>query len=719
MVIFIAVIAIRCIQEVVVRKEGRVVFSYYRSHSKLMVTMLLLAIMCRVSPSAVFAGGVQTLDTVEVTDSAQDLVGSADSSTEGTITPKQLENRPILRTGELLEAVPGLVISQHSGEGKANQYYLRGFNLDHGTDLAATVAGMPVNMPTHAHGQGYLDLNFLIPELLSGIQYRKGPYYAEEGDFSAAGAVHMDYVTELKQNLGVLTLGTDGYQRILAAASNNLFKGKLLYGLELMHNAGPWVNPDDFKKINTVLRYSQQSGQDDFNITGMAYYGKWNATNQTADRALADGLVSRYGTLDPTDGGKSWRYSLSGDWQHTTESTVFKATAYFIDYGMDLYNNFTYFIDDHVSGDQFLQRDRRIILGAKASQTWLGKLFGHDMDNTIGLQVRNDNIDPVALYHTQGTTIIGTARQDHVVQTSVAIYLQNGFKWAEKFRTVAGVRGDYYVWNVSSDNPLNSGNASDFLASPKLSLIFGPWAKTEFYINGGYGFHSNDGRGATITVDPLTNEHADKVTPLVRAKGAEVGMRTAIIPHMQNELTFWYLSLGSELTFEGDHGATSASFPSRRYGVEWANYYTPVPWFTLDADFAYSYARFQNDPAGSYIPGSPEGVFSAGMSIDDIKGFLGSLRVQYFGPRPLIDDNSVRSKPSTVVNARVGYKFHEKPFENWRLLVDVFNIFNAKVSDIDYYYTSRLPGEPPGGVNDIHTHPQEPIEARVTLEMRF
>ena len=669
--------------------------------------------------SSVWAGGVQTLEPVEVVDSAENLIGSADSSTEGTVTPKQLETRPILRTGELLETVPGLLISQHSGEGKANQYYLRGFNLDHGTDIAITVDGMPVNMPTHAHGQGYCDLSFLIPELISGVQYRKGPYYAEEGDFSAAGAVHMNYMNSLRRNIALATVGTDGYERLLAAASNKLFKGNLLYALELSHNNGPWDNPDNYRKINGVLRYSQNSGQNDFDVTAMAYYGKWNATNQDADRAIAEGLISRFGTLDPSDQGNSYRYSLSSNWQHTAGDSITKVTGYVISYGMDLYNDFTYFLDNPAQGDQFHQEDTRIVTGLKASQTWLGKLAGHDMDNTIGLQIRNDNIPSVSLYNTQATNLIATVVHDHVAQTSIGFYYQNSFKWLEKFRTVAGIRGDYYHWDVNANIPQNSGHADAFLASPKLSMIFGPWEKTEFFINGGYGFHSNDGRGATETVDPASLQPVSKVTPLVKAYGAEAGTRTAIIPHLQNELTFWFINIGSELTFDGDHGVTSPSYPSRRYGVEWANFYTPVPWFTLDADFAYSYARFKDDPFGSRIPGSPEGVISAGATIDDIHGFFGSLRLRYFGARPLIDDNSVRSSPSTILNGRIGYKFHDKPFAGWRLFLDVFNILDAKTSNIDYYYPSRLPGEPPGGVNDIHTHQEEPVEARVTLEMKF
>jgi outer membrane receptor protein involved in Fe transport len=311
--------------------------------------------------------------------------------------------------------------------------------------------------------------------------------------------------------------------------------------------------------------------------------------------------------------------------------------------------------------------------------------------------------------------VISTTRRDHVDQFSVSVYAQNRFQWSGKFRTIAGVREDVYHWKVDSDNPANSGTAEASMTSPKLSLIFGPWYKTEYYINAGYGFHSNDGRGTTMTVDPSTGAPVNKVSPLVRAKGADVGLRTAVIPHVQSELTFWSLDIDSELTFDGDHGITEPSYASSRYGVEWANYYTPTPWFTLDADLAFSHARFVGDPIGPYIPGSPEMVASAGASIDSIDGYLASVRLRYFGSRPLYDDNSVRSDPSTLVNARIGYKFRN----DWRILLDVFNVFNAHVSDIDYYYVSRLPGEPPAGVADIHTHPEDSREARITLSMTF
>ncbi len=680
---------------------------------------LSLAAGLTLLPTTARAGGVQTLQPVEVTDSVDNLVGSADSSTEGTLTQKDIEARPLMRTGELLEGIPGFNITQHSGEGKANQYYLRGFNLDHGTDFAITVDDMPVNMPTHAHGQGYCDLNLLIPELLSGLQYRKGPYYADEGDFSAVGAAHLDYQHELDRPLAMMTIGNDGYERGLAAASVNLLRGKLLVGVEALHDNGPWVNPDNYEKLNAMLRYTNTFGRNTVTVDLMAYDGKWNATNQTADRAIDEGLVSRFGTLDPSDQGKSYRYSLSAQWQHTEEKSLTKLSAYGIGYGMDLYNDFTYFLENPSYGDQFHQKDRRIIVGLRASQTWFDKFLGRDMDNTIGLQVRNDFIMPVALYATDQTAYQDTAVQDNVTQLNAAPYFQNRVQWTDWFRTVAGLRWDYFNFGVRANIPQNSGNLSADIGSPKLSMIFGPWAKTELFLNGGYGFHSNDARVATEKVDPQYNLAQTPLPALERAIGTEVGTRTAIIPHLQNELTLWYLHLASEQIFDGDHGVTTPSYPSHRYGVESANYYTPYKWLTVDADIAYSVPVFEDDPVGNRIPGSPTWVVSAGAAVDDIRGFFASARLHYFGARPLIDNDAVESTPNTVVDARVGYKLRGRHCKGWRVWIDCFNLANAKVSDIEYYYTSRLPGEPPAGVNDIHTHPENSFLIRANLTAVF
>lgn len=647
---------------------------------------------------------------------AENLVGIADSATEGTVGEKQLQERPTSRPAELLESVPGVIISQHSGEGKANQYYLRGFNLDHGTDLASDVMGVPVNMPTHAHGQGYSDLNFLIPELVSGIQYRKGPYYAEEGDFSAAGSVHVNYVRTIEQGLAQVEAGSFGYQRVLAAQSFHLGSGDLLAGGEYYRNNGPWVLPDDYNKVNGLLSYSAGTTRNGYRITAMAYYGEWNSTDQVPQRAIDSGLISRWGYIDPTDGGETHRYSLSGEWQRSDESGATRASAYLMAYGLNIFNNFTYALDDLVHGDQFEQQDRRVVSGGKVSRQWLGEILGFQVENSAGVQLRNDNITGLGLFRTTARERLSTVRTDHVVQTSGSLYVQNSTTWTPYFRSVAGLRGDEYRFKVESDNPLNSGTTNAGLLSPKVTLIFGPWSMTEVYLNGGYGFHSNDARGATITVSPSTGEPVEKVSPLARVKGAEIGVRTAVVPHLEVTAALWGLDIASELLFSGDAGETEAARASRRYGVELAAVYTPLPGLTLDADACVSRARFtEYDPVGDLIPGSLQNVLAAGVNYESPSGFFGGLRLRYFGPRPLVEDGSAWSKASTLLNARLGYQIDGR----WRVAADILNVTNARVADIDYYYTSRLPGEPLAGADDIHTHPAEPFSIRVGLTARF
>ncbi len=677
--------------------------------------MALLAVLCFTQSS--LAAGVQTLDTVDVIDAADNLVGTADSANQGTVTRGQIEARPNYRSGEILESTPGLIVTQHSGEGKANQYFLRGINLDHGTDVAITVDGMPVNQRTHGHGQGYSDLNFLITDLVSGLQYKKGPYYAEEGDFSAAGAVHLQLPGRLDKGVAELGGGADGYRRFLLADSPRVGSGNLLYALEVFHNDGPWARPDDYGKFSGMLRYSQGTAQNGFNLTAMAYQGTWNATNQIPKRAVDAGLINRFDTLDPSDGGDSSRYSLSGGWNRTGESSTSSANAYVIRSKLNLWNNFTFFQDDPVNGDQFEQTDQRVTTGLNAKHTLFGKWGGHDVENTFGVQVRNDNIN-VGLFNTVQRVRIGTTRTDHVVETSASPYYQNSLRWNDWFRTVAGLRADFYNGQVTSDNPLNSGKAVDHMLSPKISMIFGPWAKTEYYLNYGRGFHSNDLRGATISVDPKTGASATRESLLVRATGYETGVRTAVIPHLQSSLAVFALDIQSELLFQGDAGTTADSGrPSRRVGFEFSNLYTPVPWLVLDADIAFTRARFTDiDVArvGDRVPGAVEGVATFTASVDNRGPYYGSMRLRYFGPRPLIEDNSLRSNSTTLLSGRIGYKFDKK----LRVQLDVFNLLNRQASQIDYAYTSQLRGEA-APVTDIHFHPTEPRSFRVSAILNF
>jgi outer membrane receptor protein involved in Fe transport len=657
-----------------------------------------------------------TAPEVEVLGTYETGVGTSDSASEGRVTSRRVETRAAMRPGEVLEFIPGVIITQHSGDGKANQYYLRGFNLDHGTDISISVAGMPVNMPTHAHGQGYADLNFLIPELVSGIEYRKGPYYAEVGDFSAAGAANIEYATSLPQTIGSVTVGEHQYKRGLLAGSPSFAGGTLLYGIELVGQDGPWDNPEKFGKINTVLRYSRGDNADGFSITGMAYKAHWDSTDQIPERAVNSGLIDRFGAIDPTDGGASSRYSLSYEQHRDFAGGRAVVDAYAIHSTLSLFSNFTYFLDDPVNGDQFEQHESRNVFGVHPRVEFFGKLGGMDNIFKIGLQARRDNIDPVALYHTVAQSIIGVTREDTVTETSVGVYAEDTLHVTEKFRTILGLRGDRYDFKVDSNIAANSGKANDSIVSPKLSLIFGPWAKTEYFFNYGYGFHSNDARGTTITVDPSSGAPADKVDPLVRSKGMEVGVRTEIIPRLESSLSLWQLKVDSELLFTGDAGTTEPSRPSKRTGIEWTNHYKAYSWLFVDFDLSASHAKFTDeDPVGNKIPGSLDKVASLALTVDSIGPWFGTLQYRYFGPRPLIEDDSVRSKATEITNLRVGYKIDPK----WRVHMDVYNLFDRKDSDVDYYYTSRLQGEPAGGVDDVHFHPVEPRTVRVTLTGYF
>jgi hypothetical protein len=655
----------------------------------------------------------------ELENPAENIVGVAQASSEGAITATQLQTRPIERPAEVLETVPGLVISQHSGEGKANQYYLRGFNLDHGFDFAQTIAGLPINMPTHAHAQGYADSNFLIPELVSGVQYRKGPYYADQGDFSSAGAANINYFNRLDRSILSLTGGSYDYYRVLGATSPRLGPGNLLAAMEYSYSNGPWVVKDVFRKYNGVIRYSQGDAQNGFSITGMAYSVRWNATEQTAKRAIDSGLISRFGSLDPTNTGDSFRYSIVGDWQRSRGNGSTRVTVYGQRYGVDLFHNFTYFLNDPIQGDQFEQFERRWTEGGKVTHTRLTHLGGYDSQIMFGGEVRHDSVGgPLATYLTEARQRLSIVHADEAGQFSSGIFGEAEIDWSRVVRTTLGLRGDVYHYDVTSNNPVNSGTASTGVVSPKFTAVFGPWSGTEFYANAGLGFHSNGALGATVTVNP-DGSPAERATPITRSRGAEFGVRTVRVPHVQTTATVWYLGFDSELVYVGDSGKTEAGPPSRRFGIEIANYAHPHPWVTLDLDLSLSRARLLDVPSGEdRVPGSLNRVISAGLAFDppeNSRGPLGSIRLRHFGPRPLIEDGSVESKSTSLVNGEIGYRFSRQ----FSLVLQAFNLFNSEVSDIDYYYTSRLPGEPAEGVDDIHLHPALPRSARLSLRVSF
>ena len=652
----------------------------------------------------------------EAPNPGENLIGLAGAASEGAVTAKQLQNRPFARPGEVLEAVPGLVITQHSGEGKANQYYLRGFNLDHGTDFAVSVAGVPVNMPTHGHGQGWADVNFLIPELVSGIQFKKGPYYADEGDFSTAGAANISYVNALERPINQITAGGGGFRRTLLGLSPRVGSGHLLVAVETLRTDGPWDAAQRYGKLNGLVRYSRGDSRQGSSITGAAHVSRWFGSDQVPRRALEAGLVSRFGTLDPTTGGATSRFAFSAETQRSSTFATTKIVGYAVRSSLDLFSNFTYFLNDPVRGDQFEQLDDRIVIGGRVSHRRQARWLGLPVEHGLGLQVRHDRIGGVGLYATRRRQRLATVREDRAGQSSLGLYYQSEWALAARLRGTAGLRGDVYRFAVRSPAGANSGAEAAGVLSPKLGIAYAPARTLELYGNVGYGYHSNDARAVVPSVDPLGDQAVDRTTPLAGTRGAEAGVRTVLVPRLQTTLSVWTLGADSELLFVGDAGTTRAGRPSRRTGVEWTNYLSVRPWLTFDGDIAWSSARFTDaSPLGPSIPGAVARVASVGVSVGEVGRWTGGLRLRHVGPRPLVEDGSVAAAGSLLVNGETGYRIARRT----RLLVDLLNLTNTRASDVDYYYSSRLTGEAAGGVDDIHTHPMAPRTVRLTVQLDF
>jgi hypothetical protein len=507
------------------------------------------------------------------------LIGKTLSASQGTISQTEIANRPIARPGEVLEAIPGVIITQHSGEGKANQYYLRGFQLDHGTDLSATIIGEPINFPTHAHGQGYSDINWLLPEVVSFVEFKKGPYFADEGDFSTAGSYNLFYRNTIPDTVE-LGMGTNGYDRLFLAGSPKVGKGNLLYALEAYHNDGTFDRADNYRRLNGVVRYSRSTDTDDFNVTLLGYDGHFFSSDKIPQRLVTDGVLDRYGLIDPSDGGNTYRYALSMQYEHHSGNATTRFSAYAIRYSLDLFSNFTYGLDDatdyynvtanhvtcrttyntcspgpnHVSsyqpfcaangapsgpggapqpfrfscGDQREQQDQRVVTGFKLARSW----HTPTAQNTVGLGLRNDNIANVGLFLDTARSRNDTLTNDHVSEREINAYAQTEQRLGPKLRATAGLRGEFYNFDVHAFDPRNSGFRPAGLLLPKLSFAYRSSPASEFYLSGGESFHSNDGRGLVQTVDPQTHAAIDpsgaaveNTSPLVRADGEEIGYR--------------------------------------------------------------------------------------------------------------------------------------------------------------------------------------------------
>jgi outer membrane cobalamin receptor len=632
------------------------------------------------------------------------LLGVADSATIGVTGAVQLSERPLLRPGEVLETVPGLIITQHAGGGKANQYFLRGFNLDHGTDFATFIDGVPLNMPSHGHGQGYADMNFVIPELIERVNYQKGPYYAQTGDFGTAGAAYLETFRRLPKSLLLLEGGSFGYGRALVADTVKAGSGELLYAVQGAHSDGPWEMGDNFRRANGQLTWSRGDDHDGFSTTLRFYQGEWRTSDQIPLALVETGALSPWGNMDPTNGGDSRYVSWSADWRHRHGGSEDRLQAYVFRYDLDLFSNFTYALNDPVNGDQFEQQDARTAAGFSYAHHAHGEWAGRPTEISAGLQFRHDWVDN-GLYATDDRRRLSTTAQHEFGVGTVGIYAEHRVQWTPGFRSVIGGRGDLQFADVNSiATPADSGDVETAQFSPKLTLVLGPWDKTEYFFQAGYGFHSNDVRGATLASGPLRG--------LVPARGAEVGIRTLAVKDLQSTLSLWYLRTQQELVFIGDAGTVEPSDSSDRYGVEWANYWTPYAWLSFDLDVAASQALYSDLPTGARsVEGAIDTVVAAGVTIRNQSGWSGALRLRYFGPRDLDAAGAARSDETIMLNASVGYQLNA----NWQATLSVLNLLDRLDQDIAYSYESSATG----GTDGIHFHPVEPIQFRLSLTGRF
>ncbi len=525
-------------------------------------------------PAAAPAPGVSE---VVVTGSRVNLLGVADTASQGVITRKEVELRPIFRVGQLYETVPGLTVTVHSGEGKANQYLLRGFNLDHGTDFASFVDDMPVNRPTNTHGQGYSDQNFLIPEVVAGLDFTKGPYHAEVGDFGAVGSAHLRLM-DATPNTVSLSAGTLGDQRAVLAGTHPLGGDDRLTGaVEYAHLDGPWDHPDNFHKLNLELRYSHGDAADGYDLTALYFHAHGNLTTDQPQRAIGEGLIGRFGTLDPSDGSRSERFSLSGHYARSGgDAWALTSSAYLIHSRMTLWNDFTHLLDDPVNGDQEEQTETRTTGGGQAALKFNARVLGFDTTTVVGAQARYDDLY-IDRRHTlrravlptcetpgdEGTTPVpaigGACNADRVSLLDVGPYAEVTAHLTPWLRAVVGAREEYYR---ATDHSLTTGfrgSADQTLFQPKGNLILGPFWKTELYLSAGRGFHSDDARGVFGTVAEEGLPGAAGRTPLMApAVGEEIGLRTNIVPRLAVQVALFQEDFDSELAYDADAGQDSA-----------------------------------------------------------------------------------------------------------------------------------------------------------------
>lgn len=613
--------------------------------------------------------------------------------------------QPQGRPADLLRLAPGLITLEHSGgAGKADQFLLRGFDADHGTDLAIHVDSMPINMRSHAHGQGYADLNFIIPETIEEIEVKKGPYHVEYGDFATAGAAN--YVTRESVPRTILQSagGMFNTQRHLFMTSPTQERFRTLFAGEFYYTDGPYDFANRNTRYNGLAKFTfDPSATSQLSVTLTQHYGRWNGSGQLPLRAVEGGQLDRFGSLDPSEGGKSLRTTGRLDYHYDLPGggTAF-ARLWAQYYYLSLFSNFTFSLNDPINGDGFEQTDRRWLTGSDIGYRQSFRLLDQEGILTAGLQTRFDKIR-VRLGTQQKRSSLALTQESDIFEASYSPYLKLDLQFLPWMRFVGGGRVDVFTYNVNdrcgTGCPVRpNGTASDAIASGKANLIVGPWAGTEFFMNVGTGFHSNDAR------DVVSNASS---TTLPRAIGYELGLRSQPWTWAEFLATAWLLDLESELVFVGDEGRTERRGKTRRLGTELSMRINPLEWLSIRGDITYTHAEFRK--TGDAVPLAPEFTAFSSVTTHFPFGVSGTLQMLTVGSRAGTEDRSVLLEPFTFFDLILRYNIPlSPPTGRLEAFLSIRNLTGTDWRQAQFVYESRLPGEPTGGVSDIHFVPGIP-----------
>lgn len=627
------------------------------------------------------------------------------------ISKIDLLTNPVNSSQEILRKIPGLFIGQHAGGGKAEQIFLRGFDIDHGTDIAISVDGMPVNMVSHAHGQGYADLHFVIPETIEKIDFGKGTYYAKKGDFATAG--YVDFQTKEATDKSFISVEMGQFNTFRTVGIFNLLDNKknqnAYFATEYVLTDGPFESPQNFKRINLFGKYTSiLSDKSKVSIIGSHFSSKWDASGQIPQRLIDNGTISRFGSVDDTEGGNTSRTNFNiGYTKPIDENTFIKSNVFYSNYQFELYSNFTFFLEDPINGDQIRQKENRNIYGLNAEINKKAMFNETNALFQLGFGFRADETTDTELSHTLNrSTTLDRLKLGDIDQTNIFSYLNVEFEFG-KLKINPAIRMDYFKFNyqdkLAATYDTQTENKVKF--SPKLNFIYSQNANFQLYLKSGLGFHSNDTRVVVANA-------GKEILPT--AIGADLGTIFKPFPRLIVNAALWYLQLQEELVYVGDAATVEISGRTKRMGIDFGLRYQVSDYLFLDTDLNYTYARSIDAPQGeNYIPLAPDFTATAGLNTAKYKGFSGGFHYRYLKSRPANEDNSIVAKGYMISDINLNYEY-----DNITFGLSAENIFNTQWNETQFATESQLQNESQS-VEEIHFTPGTPFFLKGKLSYRF